>query len=180
MIVGVSLSGLPFNVSDISRIAGVAIQRVELGSERTWTAWTVVGSDHLLVGLVEEFLEYLLGTQYSSPNTIRSYATALSRWWDYLTTAELAWDEVSLPTFIPFLISLRTGDPAGVSRLPVGPQPQAPVESVVSVRVTLGAHDDHEPLLLGAPGFMLINNDDYCQRRVYLEQQALRRSLASV
>lgn len=110
----------------------MAVQRVELGSERTWT---VVGSDHLPVAPVEEFLEYLRVAQRSSPNTIRSYATALSRWWDYLTTAELAWDQVSLPTFTPFLISLRTGDPAGVSRLPVGPQPQAPAESTVSARV---------------------------------------------
>ena len=80
----------------------------------------MVGTDHLPVLPVEEFLEYLRVAQQSSPNTVRSYATSLSCWWDYLTGAGLPWDEVSLPTFTPFLTVLRTGEPPGVSRLPVG------------------------------------------------------------
>lgn len=101
-----------------------------------WRTWTVVGDDHLPVGPVEEFLEYLRVAQQSSPNTIRSYATSLARWWEYLSAARLAWDEVTLPTFTPFLTSLRTGDPVGVARLPVGAQPEGPAESTVSARVT--------------------------------------------
>lgn len=110
----------------------VAVQRIELAGERTWT---VVGLDHLPVAPVEEFLEYLRVAQRSSPNTIRSYATSLSRWWDYLMTAGLAWDQVSLPTFTPFVLWLRTGVPGGVSRLPVGPAPRVSAESTVSARV---------------------------------------------
>ena len=74
--------------------------------------------------------------QRCSPNTIRSYATALSRWWEYLTTAGVAWDEVSLPLFVSFVSSLRLGEPAGVTRLPVGEPPGGPAESTVAARVT--------------------------------------------
>ena len=83
----------------------MGVQRVGVDGQRTWT---VVGDDHLPVGPVEEFLEFLRVAQRSSPNTVRSYATSLARWWEYL-----AWDEVSLPAFVPFLASLRTGEPAG-------------------------------------------------------------------
>ena len=56
----------------------MGVQRVLLDGQRTWT---VTGEDHLPVGPVEEYLEFLRVAQRSSPNTIRSYATALSRWW---------------------------------------------------------------------------------------------------
>jgi integrase/recombinase XerD len=94
----------------------------------------VLGVDHLPVGPVEEFLEYLRVAQRSSPNTIRSYATSLARWWEYLTTAGLAWDEVSLPSFTPFLTVLRTGDPPGVVRLPTGEAGVRAAESTVASR----------------------------------------------
>jgi site-specific recombinase XerD len=108
------------------------VQRVELDSGPTWT---VIGGDYLPVAPVEEFLEYLRVAQRSSPNTVRSYATSLARWWDYLTTAGLEWDGVSLPSFTPFLNVLRTGDPPGVSRFPVGEGGQTAAESTVAVRV---------------------------------------------
>jgi len=62
----------------------MGVQRVLLDGQRTWT---VTGEDHLPVGPVEEYLEFLRVAQRSSPNTIRSYATALSRWWEYLDMA---------------------------------------------------------------------------------------------
>src|ERR1022692_4682841 len=111
----------------------MGVQRVGVDGQRTWT---VVGDDHLPVGPVEEFLEFLRVAQRSSPNTVRSYATSLARWWEYLTAAGLAWAEVGLPAFIPFLVSLRTGDPAGVTRLPVGEQADGAAESTVALRVT--------------------------------------------
>src|SRR6266851_5684568 len=111
----------------------MGVQRVMLGGQRTWT---VTGEDHLPVGPVEEYLEFLRVAQQSSPNTVRSYATSLARWWEYLTTARLAWDEVSLPAFIPFLASLRTGEPAGVTRLPAGEQSTGLAQSTVAARVT--------------------------------------------
>jgi hypothetical protein len=56
----------------------MAVQRVVFEGARTPT---VTGEDHLPVGPVEEYLEFLRVAQQSSPNTIRSYATALSWWW---------------------------------------------------------------------------------------------------
>ncbi len=111
----------------------MGVQRVLLDGQRTWT---VVGEDYLPVGPVEEYLEFLRVAQQSSPNTIRSYATSLARWWEYLAAAGIAWDEVSLPSFVAFVASLRSGEPAGVTRLRVGDQPAAPAESTVAARVT--------------------------------------------
>jgi integrase/recombinase XerD len=78
--------------------------------ERTWT---VTGEDHLPVGPVEEFLDHLRVARQVSPNTVRSYATSLDRWWAYLAVVGLAWDEVTLPLFTPYVAALRTGHPAG-------------------------------------------------------------------
>jgi integrase/recombinase XerD len=111
----------------------MGVQRVLLDGQRTWT---VTGEDHLPVGPVEEYLEFLRVAQQSSPNTVRSYATSLARWWEFLTTAGTAWDEVSLPFFVSFIAALRTGLPAGVTRLRAGDQPEGPAESTVSARVT--------------------------------------------
>src|SRR5260370_2733369 len=98
----------------------MGVQRVVLDGQRTWT---VTGEDHLPAGPVEEYLEFLRVAQQSSPNTVRSYATSLARWWEFLTAAGTAWDEVSLPFFVSFVAALRTGVPAGVTRLRAGDQP---------------------------------------------------------
>src|SRR5260370_2057503 len=53
-------------------------------------AWAVTGGDHLPVGPVEEFLDPLRVARQASPNTVRSYATSLDRWWGYLAAVGLA------------------------------------------------------------------------------------------
>ncbi|MDQ2873955.1 MAG: site-specific integrase [Actinomycetota bacterium] len=111
----------------------MGVQRILLGGQRTWT---VTGDDHLPVGPVEEYLEFLRVAQQCSPNTVRSYATSLSRWWEYLTTAATAWDEVGLPFFVSFVSSLRTGLPGGVAPLPGAAGAAGPAESTVAARVT--------------------------------------------
>lgn len=110
----------------------MAVQRIECEATRTWT---VVGRDYLPVGPVEEFLEFLRVARSASPHTVRSYARALSVWWDYLQAAGLAWDAVMLPTFTPFLSVLRTGDPVGVRRLPGTESGGGVSESTVGLRV---------------------------------------------
>jgi site-specific recombinase XerD len=107
-----------------------ATQRVETGSGRTWT---VVGSDHLPVEPVEEFLEFMRIGRDASPNTIRSYATSLARWWEYVESSGVAWDTVTLPMFMPFVTMLRSGDPAGVVRLPT-----ARIDSAMAAESTVG------------------------------------------
>jgi integrase/recombinase XerD len=111
----------------------MGVQRVVLDGQRTWT---VTGADHLPAGPVEEYLEFMRVAQQSSPNTIRSYATSLARWWEYLAVAGQAWDQVSLPFFVSFVAWLRTGVPAGVTLLRHGGRTEGPAESTVAARVT--------------------------------------------
>ena len=111
----------------------MGVQRILLDGQRTWT---VTGDDHLPAGPVEEYLEFLRVAQQASPNTVRSYATSLARWWEYLTTAGTAWDDVGLPFFVSFVSSLRTGLPAGVAPLPAAAGAAGPSESTVAARVT--------------------------------------------
>jgi len=111
----------------------MGVQRVVLDGQRTWT---VTGDDHLPVGPVEEYLEFLRIAQQCSPNTVRSYATSLARWWEYLTAAGVAWDQVSLPFFVSFVAWLRTGLPAGVARLPAAEEDGRLAESTIASRVT--------------------------------------------
>lgn len=58
--------------------ARVRMQRVHVGSGDI--TWTVLGADHLHVPEIERFLEYLRQCD-RSPNTVRSYARAMTLWW---------------------------------------------------------------------------------------------------
>src|SRR3974377_857470 len=110
----------------------MGVQRIVIDGQRTWT---VTGDDHLPVGPVEEYLEFLRVAQQCSPNTVRSYATSLARWWEYLAAAATAWDEVGLAFFVSFGAPLRTGLPGGVALLPGAASAAGPAESTVAARV---------------------------------------------
>ena len=72
--------------------------------ERTWT---VLGDDHRTVAPVEQWLE---AHRHSwSPNTVRSYATALAQWWTFLEQRgqTARWCEVGVPAVTAFLSWLR-------------------------------------------------------------------------
>src|SRR6266702_7596660 len=109
----------------------MAVQRIVFDGVRTWT---VTGKDLLPAGPIEEFLDHLRVARQASPNTVRSYATSLDRWWRYLAVTGLAWDEVTLPSFTPYVASLRTGHPPGVTALP-GAATGGLAEPTVGVRV---------------------------------------------
>ena len=102
---------------------------VPLGGPVTWT---VVDSDHCLVGPAEEFLEYLR-VQGASPNTVKSYARALALWWTYLSVFGLVWDELVLADVGGFLAWLRSGD--GPQVVSIGPRPSRFAESTISSRL---------------------------------------------
>lgn len=90
------------------------VQSVMLPSgERTFT---VLGSDLVPVGPVEEFLEYLRAVG-RSPNTVKSYARALALFWTFLGDAGRCWDEVGVEDLAGFLSWLRTGVPPGVASI---------------------------------------------------------------
>jgi integrase len=88
-------------------VLGCRVQRLVLPDGVR--SWTVLGSDHLVVGPAEEFLEFLRA-QASSPNTVKSYARALALWWSYLEIFALAWDGLFLADVGGFLTWLRGGD----------------------------------------------------------------------
>lgn len=69
------------------------VQAVGAGAGRTWT---VVGGDYLPVSSIEEFLEFMRVARSASPNTVRSYASALAGLWGYLERTGGAWDQLSL------------------------------------------------------------------------------------
>ena len=69
--------------------------------------WTVLGDDHRTVAPVEQWLE---AHRHSwSPNTVRSYATALAQWWTFLEQRgqTARWCEVGVPAVTAFLSWLR-------------------------------------------------------------------------
>lgn len=127
-------------MTDLVSAGACRVQRLRLpGGERTWT---VVGADHRVVGPAEEFLEYLRSQRFS-PNTVKSYARALSLWWTYLGVFGLRWEAVTLEDFGAFLTWLRSGDDPDV--VPIQPRPVRFAESTVDARLraVLSCYDYH-------------------------------------
>jgi integrase len=76
------------------------------GGDRTWT---VVDASYATVGPAEEWLE--AHRHLWSPNTVRSYATALAQWWSFLEQRgeHARWAEAGVPAVSGFLSWLRNG-----------------------------------------------------------------------
>lgn len=108
----------------------VRVQRVDVAGQGP--TWTVLGVDHMPVGVIEGFLEYLRQTD-RSPNTVRSYARALALWWEFLGLLGRAWDKVTIDDMTGFLAWLRTGLPPEVA--PIGPSPHQVSSSTVAARL---------------------------------------------
>lgn len=90
------------------------VQRITLTG--TADTYTVLGSDHLPIGPVAEFLQFLRDDQ-ASPHTLRAYAAGLAAWWDVLEHTATVWTEISTALFGEFLTYLRTGDLPGSVRI---------------------------------------------------------------
>lgn len=71
--------------------------------------WTVVDCAYRTVAPVEEWLE--AHRTAGSPNTVRSYATALAQWWSFLEQRGAAdeWRRVGVPAVTAYLSWLRNG-----------------------------------------------------------------------
>jgi hypothetical protein len=117
-------------LSGVVTVRGVTTATVGTGScraqgltlssgERTWT---VLGAGHRVVGPAEEYLEYLRAQQVS-PNTVKSYARALTLWWQFLELFGLDWDAVTLEKLrgVPDLVAHRGRAGGRVDRAPSGP-----------------------------------------------------------
>lgn len=124
----------------MTRVAVVQVQ----GQAKTWT---VIGSDHLPITPVEEYLEFLRLGRYAA-RTVQAYARALHGYFDYLDLVGVAWDQIETLTFGGYLRWLRTGLLPSVTAL--GPETPALKETSVAAystavlsfyRFQLDAHD---------------------------------------
>ncbi|MBN7300818.1 tyrosine-type recombinase/integrase [Mycobacteroides abscessus subsp. bolletii] len=92
----------------------VRTQRITLtGAADTYT---VVGDDHLPIGPIAEYLQFLRDDQ-ASPHTLRAYAAGLAAWWGLLEHCATGWTDITTVMFGQFLTYLRTGDLPGTARI---------------------------------------------------------------
>lgn len=92
----------------------VGAQRVldEEGS----VSWTVIGGDYMPIGPADRYLRFLV-MDGVSPHTLRSYASSLGLWFDFLDKTGRDWDSFPPLAFGEFLTWLRTGDLPGTRRI---------------------------------------------------------------
>ncbi len=69
------------------------VQKIKLSDYKY--IWLVIGDDHLPIEPIESYISYLYNTE-SSPSTIQSYANHLKLFWDYITQANLNWQEIKI------------------------------------------------------------------------------------
>lgn len=84
-------------------------------NEQATPSYTVVDDLGLPVAEIEEYLKYL--RQTASPNTLRAYARAIYRWFDFLEPTKYTWVDFPTTFFGDFLQYLYTGNEPGVCSL---------------------------------------------------------------
>ncbi|MEU8205810.1 tyrosine-type recombinase/integrase [Streptosporangium sp. NPDC049046] len=101
-------------------------------SSRTWT---VVDATYRTVAPVEEWIE--AHRLHWSPNTVRSYATALAQWWTFLEQRGDVggWDHVGVPAVSAFVSWLHEGRVYEAKLLSEGSE-QPPSQSTLATRLT--------------------------------------------
>lgn len=83
---------------------------------------TIIGADYLPFTPAHQYLIFLR-YQETSPNTIKTYATALVQWLNYLEHIGTRWQEPNTMSMAGFAHWLRTGDYPHTAR--IGQQPPA-------------------------------------------------------
>lgn len=83
---------------------------------------TIISPDYLPFTPAHQYLTFLR-YQQTSPNTIKTYATALAQWFTYLENTNTSWQEPTKMTIAGFAHWLRTGDLPGDAR--IGAEPEA-------------------------------------------------------
>ena len=89
------------------------------------TTYTVIGPDYLPIPPVAEYLDFLR-VDGASPNTIRSYATGLASWFDYLHLTGGDWTNFKALDVGHWVTWLRTGDLPETSRIGTPPRLLSP------------------------------------------------------
>jgi len=96
---------------------------VEIGTQDQQRCYVVIDDEGMLIEPVVRYLKYLdrIG---AARNTLRSYATVLMQYWEYLSQQQLDWQQITLDDFAQFVLLLKL--PTGSLRiLPARPVPQA-------------------------------------------------------
>jgi integrase/recombinase XerD len=86
------------------------VQRVRI-PDTDKVSWLVLGADFLPIQPIQTFLRYLEDLE-KSPNTVRTYASHLKLYWEYLTSSQLDWTHVRLSDLAGFVAWLRDPQPS--------------------------------------------------------------------
>src|SRR5712692_3614832 len=96
---------------------------VEIETQQRQRRYVVIDNEGTFVEPIVQYLKYLDHVG-AARNTLRSYATALRLYWQYLVQQELDWQHITLDHLAQFVVWLKL--PSGSLKvLPVQPIPQA-------------------------------------------------------
>src|SRR5258708_15796402 len=84
---------------------------VEVETQEGQRRYVVIDEDGKLIGPVVRYLKYLdqIG---SARQTLRSYATALRLYWEFLSQQELDWQQITLDELAQFVTWLKLPTPS--------------------------------------------------------------------
>ncbi len=108
---------------------------VEIETQEQQRRYVVIDDEGMLVEPIVRYLKYLdrIG---AARNTIRSYATALKQYWEYLLQQQLNWQQITLDDLAQFVLWLKL--PTGSLRvLPAKPLPQARSSRTINHALTV-------------------------------------------
>jgi integrase/recombinase XerD len=100
------------------------MQVIEIETQDQQKRYVVIDDEGTLIEPIVRYLKYLdrIG---AARNTLRSYATVLKQYWDYLSQQQLDWQQVTLDDFAQFVLWLK---------LPTGSLHVLPTQSVPQAR----------------------------------------------
>ncbi len=111
------------------------MQVVEVETQDHQKRYVVIDDGGVLVEPIMQYLKYLdrIG---AARNTIRSYATVLKQYWDYLSQQQLDWQQITLDDLAQFVLWLKL--PTGsLHILPAQPVPQARSNRTINHALTV-------------------------------------------
>lgn len=119
------------------------MQVVEVETQQQQRRYVVIDDEGALVEPIGQYLKYL-DRVGAARNTLRSYATALRLYWQYLMQQELDWQQVTLDHLAQFVVWLKL--PSGSLKvLPAQPVEQARSNRTINhtLMVVRGFYDYH-------------------------------------
>src|SRR6266700_738579 len=108
---------------------------VEIETQDHQKRYVVIDDEGVLVEPIVRYLKYLdrIG---AARNTLRSYATVLKHYWEYVSQQKLDWQQVTLDDFAQFVLWLKL--PTGsLHVLPAQPVPQARSNRTINHALTV-------------------------------------------